>query len=434
MGRWFGANTRLSIAIALNVIAARSVSATDELEGKLVTEIRIHGIKYTKEYVVTREIASRVGEPFKRENVDLDKERLDRTRIFSSIDVKALSEDDGVVIDITVTETFPYLPIISMQVNDENGVSLGPGFRSINFLGRGIELGGSVQFGGAQNAEAYIRNPWIAGNHVSYEVNYFRRDRTNQLDNFEELANELDGRFGSWIGQTGRIGAMAGASSFGSDEDGITIDPDNTDTIPYLGFYLGYDNRDLWTNPSFGWWTELDTSWNDVVNTDADYWTTNVDVRRYHTFARKHTTALFTLATFQSGVVGTDVPIHQDFHLGGTNTVRGWSLNSRIGKNQNINMAEYRYHLLEPLAVGFKGFNVYVGLQVAGFVDYGLAWDESQEFATNNFITGYGVGLRLLVPFVDQVRLDFAWGEPGQGMTFHFGIFPKAEMQRARVR
>jgi outer membrane protein assembly factor BamA len=99
-----------------------------------------------------------------------------------------------------------------------------------------------------------------------------------------------------------------------------------------------------------------------------------------------------------------------------------------------INTAEYRYTLMKPRAVGFKGFSVYIGLELAAFGDLGLAWNEGRDFRADNFIGGYGFGLRLLVPFVDRIRIDFALGESGRGLRSQFGILEKAVKQRERVR
>lgn len=411
-----------------------TVVSADDLEGKIVTEIRIQGLQHTKEYVVRRELASRVGEPYTRATVEKDKNRLDRLRLFSAIDVRPVAKESGVEIRISVREILPYLPTVSVQVNDENGLSIGPGVKSLNFLGRGIELGGSVQFGGSTNVEASVRNPWVAGNHVSYQVQYFRRDRRNELDDFHEIANEPDVRVGSFIGERGRIGVRAGLRSIHSDRDGVTLSPDHTDNIPSVGVFLGYDTRDIWSNPGRGWWNEFEIGRSNVLGTEGDYWTYVFDVRRYDTWEERHTLMLTSLTTIQTGRVGIDIPLHQDFHIGGTNTIRGWSLDSRSGKNQLINTAEYRYTFLKPRPVGLGFFRIYFGLQLAGFADVGHAWNESGEFALNRFIGGYGLGLRILAPFIDEIRVDVAFGEPGEGATFHFGLYPKVLMQRARVR
>jgi outer membrane protein assembly factor BamA len=143
---------------------------------------------------------------------------------------------------------------------------------------------------------------------------------------------------------------------------------------------------------------------------------------------------LTSLTTLQSGILGEDIPIYADFHIGGTNTIRGWPLDARSGKNQFINTVEYRYLLTEPRPFSLSFFTAYIGLQLAAFGDFGHAWNETNDFAVNQFIGGYGVGLRVLIPFVDEIRMDVAWGAPGEGMTFHFGIYPKVVMQRQRVR
>ena len=63
-----------------------------------------------------------------------------------------------------------------------------------------------------------------------------------------------------------------------------------------------------------------------------------------------------------------------------------------------------------------------------------MLWDESNQFAWDNFIGGYGVGLRLLLPGVSAIRLEFGWGQSGAKVIVGFGVFEKADMQRRRVR
>jgi outer membrane protein assembly factor BamA len=396
-----------------------------------VREIRISKLKYTKRETIIREMVSRVGEPFRRANIVKDKERLDRLGIFSSIEINAIEENNEIVVDIEVKETFPYLPMLSIEVTDENGVSAGPGFRAVNLFGRAVRFIASARFGGATNAEVRMTDPWFAGNRVGYDVHFFQRDRKNKLDDFNELSTELNGRVGTWLGDKGRIGGRLGFLSLGSDRDGVTLSDDNRDNVPSAGFFLGYDSRDLVTNPHRGWWNELDISKNAG---NADFWKLIFDVRRYQPIANRHTLVLFSLLTLQTGEVDQDIPSYLDFHIGGTNTIRGWDLDARSGKNEFINTVGYRYIVVEPRSFTVFGTHLHLGLQLTVFGDFGNAWNESNEFKLDNFIDGYGFGVRLLVPFVEMIRLDFGWGEPGQGMRFHFALFEKPVMQRFRVR
>ena len=79
-------NKRRFPGIVVAAVLVASSAFSDDLEGKLITEIRIQGLSHTKEYVVVRE-PSRVGEPFSEQNVKKDGERLDRLGIFRSIEI-----------------------------------------------------------------------------------------------------------------------------------------------------------------------------------------------------------------------------------------------------------------------------------------------------------------------------------------------------------
>ena len=68
------------------------------------------------------------------------------------------------------------------------------------------------------------------------------------------------------------------------------------------------------------------------------------------------------------------------------------------------------------------------------FADLGLAWNDAEDLEASSAIDGYGFGVRLLVPFVDVIRIDVAWGEPGHGASAYFGVSLKATRQRQRVR
>jgi outer membrane protein assembly factor BamA len=300
-------------------------------------------------------------------------------------------------------------------------------------FGRDIFLTGLARFGGATNVTLFLENPWFTGNHFSYTLEANRRERDNQLDNFLETSTEISLRLGSYIGEAGRIGALLGFQSIESDSAGKTLSGDNRDIVGSVGFFVGYDTRDLWSNPHTGWWNQFEvTKVGGFPGFDSDFWLFNFDVRRYVPIVNRHTLALFSLLTLTSG---DKIAPWQDFHLGGTNSVRGWDLDSRRGKHQFINTAEYRYTFVQPRLLSLPfGLTFDLGLQLALFGDWAVAWDKSDEFKIDNSIAGYGAGVRLLVPFVSQFRFDFAAGESGMGVFVRIGSFPKPVAQRNRIR
>jgi outer membrane translocation and assembly module TamA len=82
-----------------------------------------------------------------------------------------------------------------------------------------------------------------------------------------------------------------------------------------------------------------------------------------------------------------------------------------------------------PLGINYSG-----GMQIGLFVDTGIGWESDNQFAMNNFITGFGAGIRFLVPIVGMARLDFGFGQKGKGIMLHLGAFEKPVMARRRVR
>jgi outer membrane protein assembly factor BamA len=141
-----------------------------------------------------------------------------------------------------------------------------------------------------------------------------------------------------------------------------------------------------------------------------------------------------SLTRLRTGELGQTIPSYLSYNLGGANTIRGWNLDARHGKNEMINSVEYLYSLMKPRPLSLKGVNLYLGIRLAAFTDFGIAWADSQDFNSGTWIAGAGVGIRLLIPFLEVIRFDLAYGEPGAGIHSHTGIQWKADRQRPRVR
>jgi len=404
--------------------------------GKIVSEIRLVGLNRTKEFVVLRELGSKVGEPFTEENARKDPDRLDRLGIFGSIELRAIvDESDEVILELHLKETFPYLPRPSLEVSDADGASIGAGFTALNLFGRAIRLNAAVRGGGATTVELVSEAPWVWGDRYGYDIEIFGRNRFNDVWDFDEDSFELNLRLGKRIKEHFRAGLLFSYISLTSDQPGITLDPTNSDRVPSLGVYVGINNLDSWFNPRRGWRNELQVSKSGGdLGGAADFSSYLIDVRRYQPIVDRHQIVVFSLATYRTGVPDETFPIWLAYEIGGANTVRGWSFASQTGKSQFINTLEYRYTVMEPRFFPLFGLNITVAVLAAAFVDSGIAWHEAEEFKRSNFLTGYGLGLRFLVPFVDMVRLDLGWGEENGGAAFTVGVRAKPFMSRRRVR
>jgi outer membrane protein assembly factor BamA len=405
------------------------------LYGKTIREIRIVGARHTRHDVIRRELKSKVGEPFLESVVIQDHRSLDRLGIFAEVRIYGEESDGGVVMTVEVKETLRFLPMVSLNISDENGISAGAGLKSVNLAGKAVYFSGVARFGGATTVELILRDPWVWGNHLGYQLDYYHRDRRNELYDFEEVADEGFLTVRSYVGERGRIGFHFSFQSIRSSEDGRTLSKSNTDNVAAARALIAFDSIDLMSNPTSGWWAEIDIERSGLFNTDSDFIRTNLDLRRYFKISDRQSIAASSLTTLTTGKVSEDIAVWQQFGLGGTNSVRGWELGSVIGKNQMINTLEYRYMLMPPRSFTYFGLTASLGLQITAFGDLGWAWEgETSTQFGDSMVDGYGAGLRFLIPYVGVARLDFGVGQPRGGIEVHLGGYEKQARQRERVR
>ena len=415
---------------APTVAASSPTNPIDPLEGKVVREIRISpGLRPSTEDIVRRHLASRQGVSFHHATLVEDRRRLDALRLFSSVEIKPVAAGDEVVLEVDVKETLRLLPLIALSVTDENGVSAGPAFKGINLFGRGTLSSGTAQFGGTTTVSARLDRPTVTPGMWAFDARAVYRSRRNELFDFDETSTTISASGGwNWTSRV-QVGGRAEFVWFDTGSAELELSPSGSDHLPAVGLFVTYNSLDPLSNPRVGWFGSVDIA---RQFGDAQSWTLTLDGRRLQPLSARSTLSLVAFAESQSGVVGRDLPEYYQFGIGGTNSVRGWALGSRIGKNQAIATVEYLYSIVPIRTFTLFGQNLYGGIQAAGFSDVGLAWTD--RFSASDAIDGYGVGLRLLVPFVDVVRLDLAFGEPGGGARFGVGIKLKADKQRDRVR
>jgi len=421
----------LLVAVACAAAPERALAQAGNLEGRPVAAIRVIGLKHTEPALVERHLRDRVGAPLREANLATDRRRLDELRLFTSVDLLPVLENNQVILQVTVTETLRVLPTLSLRVTDENGLSAGLGAKTINLANIGARTGTTVRFGGETSIVGTAEKSTITPGTWAWRLDASYTERRNTLYEFDELATSIGAR----AARNFRHGLSSGFSTtllmIDAGTSGATLSDDGRDEMPSLGGFVTFDTLNSSTDPRSGTWAEFEV---DRLMGDAQSWTVTADARRFIRVADRQSLLFYGLATLQTGVPGVDIPEYLQYALGGANSVRGWSLGSRRGGHQFLGSAEYSYVVLPVRPFAVKGFNLYAGVQAIGFADVGKASHGAAGATEGGAIGGYGVGLRLLVPFVDIVRLELGWGEPGQGPTAYFGVSLKAVRQRQRVR
>lgn len=425
--------TILVTVLAISGTTTASLAQNASVTPRTTVPIRgivVSGLQHIRESIVLDQLDVRVGDRFDETVVPRNIQRLDRLGVFSRIEIVPSQDVDGVRLAIAVVETLRILPAVSIAISDANGVSAGPTIRLLSVRGVPHEVSATTRFGGSTLVEFKEVSPYLYTRRLWHLLRLTFEDRQNELDEFGQTSVETDGQIGARLSERSKVGALFNMFTVSSDVPGKTLSSPNRDWFFSGGALYEYDSRDLPTNPSRGWWNSVDFLWRGGSGT---YLTVNCDVRRYQPLSDGQFLVASTLLTLQSGTIGEDVPVYGDYSLGGENTIRGWPFGSRRGKNQFINTLEYRHSIVRPRDFKVFGFNFYAGVAAAVFGDVGAVWSDPGEFA-DRFIGGGGAGLRIVVPFVNLIRLDLSFGEPGGDAFLKLGVNEKFVTQRNRVR
>jgi outer membrane protein insertion porin family len=406
--------------------------------GYVVSAIHLQGNKVTRNYVVTREIHTKTGQPLDVETLSDDFQRLENIQVFSQVTIVPSASDSTVALVFDLKEMPKVLVYPALSFTDQNGWSYGAGASSINVQGRNISTSLKALFGGNTALMFNLSDPWITGNHLSAKLNVAHQEMYDQFDEFNETDNYVVGWLGTYVRKYGRAGLGLGWLQVNSDVPGNTLDPDDTDNFYVAGIYLTYDSRESVRNPDNGWYANFqEQRYNDGVHGQGVFWFTSLDLRKYARTFGSQILSIGGFAQFQSGVVGVNVPDYLQFRMGGANSIRGYDLDSLgqtlYGKNQFIVTTEYSFQLRPIRQYAIFKWTFSLGLSAAVFADNGIAWSQGSDFNTSRNRIGGGAGLRVLVPGMGMIRFDFAQGEGG-GFAFNFATGFKFDAQTKRVR
>jgi outer membrane protein assembly factor BamA len=426
-----------SVAKIAKIESIRPGLPVDLPYGEVIREIRIEGNRYTDEDVIKSAIKSQVGHPYTEENAKRDLLWVYRLGSFTEVLFDTEPLTDGIALVCTVSEATPYIPALSLSLTQENGLEIGPALSSPNLFGTAARASAYLRFGGATNIGLRYADPqlpvenWMYG----YRFTYFHRERANVLLGYQEKTDELFLEIGQPTSDFMRTGLRFRYLRLSADQDSITLDPDNSDEIPSLGLFVQQDSRNG-IYPTDGYYIDLELSKYGLFGGDGDYWRLDLDVRRYvgvPFVGERHSLTFASFATLVNGELGKTIPVHQEFFVGGTNSVRGWSLGSHEGQNQWLNTAEYWFRLMEQKKWKFWFIKWRMGFQIGVFGDFGTAWTDYEDFE-GNMISGFGAGFRLTLPVVTMFRFDLAYGEGGSSVRVFIGGAEKAHAQKNRVR
>ena len=423
----------------------------------VVEGFKVKGNVKTKDYVVTREMKLKKGEPFNAKAARRSMQRVYNLGYFEDVNIKLNPgrEPNGVEVEISVVEMNTGTFGIGAGYSNADGfvgmVSIG----DKNFRGIGDKINLRWEFGGEDNKNydfSYTR-PWLDDKETSATINLY--DITNEYADYnidgDEIARYDKKRRGQEITFSRRthnefisnyITIKNRDDIYKGEADGYENDPnqyyednfykenekgevvnksdkyeswmpktaaerrkENFGVTRSITLGRVYDSRDNIYDPHEGKRIGYSVEWAGGMGGDFDFTKWTADWRYYFRAGGESVWALNIGAGYASG----DMPLSQRFTMGGSDTLRGYEDDQFRGNSMLKATLEYRFPIVKKV-------------QGVLFTDNGYAWDKrhEDEFDMGLLKNSYGVGLRINSP-LGPVKLDYGYGEDGGKFHFSFG-------------
>lgn len=452
-----GDRERVPVAVSKNANTERGtmdlVYQVDEGEPSKIEKIEIHGNTKTKDKVIRRELAVTPGELFDMVRVRLSKERLEGLQYFTRVQTE---------VEPTEVSNLKNL-IVDVEEGPSGNFYFGAGFSSIDqlfgyigmtqgnfdlfnppyFTGGGQKLRLQATIGTRQeNYELTFIEPWFLNRKLALQVDLFHKDIRYYSDLYDQretgarlgltralfteafrvglnyTIEEVGIHFGS--GTTTNLVVGTGPISF---PNRTVIPPTVSPTllaeqgdrlVSKVGMSLFYDTRGGGLLPNRGQRTGVNFSVaGGPLGGDTDFYKIEMESKWYFK-------GFFEGNVLELGVSGgvveaysdtPQVPLFDRFFLGGANTVRGYKYR-HVGPKDEFG---------EPIGGGTYWFGsaeysipIIERLRLAAFYDIGMVYRDAYSFDPHGFNTGvyndnWGVGIRLNIPQLGPLRLDYAF-------------------------
>ncbi len=403
----------------------------DEAAGKsYIEKIEIKGNTKTKDNVIRRELAVHPGETFDMVRVKVSKSRLEQMQYFDKVETESQETDvpnhKNLVIDVEEGTT--------------GHVELGAGFSSIESLfgfvgyregnfdlfhppffrggGQKLRLGVTL---GLQRKDYQITfiEPWFLGQRLAFQVDLYHSELSYFSDVYDitqtggrlGLTKQLPYNFQAGISYTLEDIQLRNVQTTAP----IVIQNEPKDRlVSKIGTTLTYDTRNNAIQPTRGQKTELLTELaGGPLGADADFY--KWEARTFWYFRGIWESHILELVG-KIGVVEAygdsarnatggrnPVPLFDRYFLGGVTSLRGYryrQVGPKIGDEPIggdtffFGSAEYSVPIIERL-------------RLALFYDIGNVYEKAYDFKFRDFSDNWGVGIRLNIPRLGPLRLDY---------------------------
>ena len=406
--------------------------------------IQIKGNEKTKNYVITREMKLKPGEPFNAKDARRSMQKVYNLGFFEDVNMKLNPgrEPNAVVLETDVVEQKTGTFSIGGGYSKSDGLVGIIGLGDNNFRGTGDKINVQWEFGGnaedsSHNYQFSYTRPWLDSKQTSLSFNLY--DMTNEYDDygfldasgsivdndkrratydknrkgFEITLGRPQGEFiTNYVTFKNRrdtfIDYVSGPVDY-SNPTGEYAETyknylqDNFGLTRSMTLSRVFDSRDNVFSPTEGHYYSLSAEFaGRAFGGDFDFNKYTAQDRSYLKVGKSQVVALRLMAGYADG----HMPESGKFSVGGSDTLRGYEDDQFKGNKMLAATAEYRF----PIASKIQG---------VVFTDIGNAW-ENEGYKLSDLKTSVGVGVRVNTP-LGPIRIDYGKGDEGGRTSFSFG-------------
>jgi len=391
----------------------------------LVDKIIIDGNKKTKENVIRREILHPIGQPLDSLILNEDINRLYNLGIFSTVDIQFKNN----TYQVDLVESFSIIPDLVIDYSEiTKKWSYGFGLAHINFFG----LNQQLYLGGAFIGEKWfvisLNNPWIYGDHVSFNTVLYNRFSDNPFYDYRFNATYFLVETGFYNGLNNKF--EFGLSYYKNKKHTRGDVPQNEqDIYRYLNleFNYQYDTRDVYKDPLKGSLFGINTRYSkSLINNNSDISQLSFSLQNFFLLKFKY----LHEPVFSYGIYGLfkfpkflKLPIHEYEYLGGEDFVRGYSsfpneYPDGFEKNIEVSNIIYNYLELQSTILKKKDYGkIEFGIDGVLFINSGIGSKAIKQFSFDNLLIGYGFGFKFFITGPPPISIMFGFNPYGQKYT-----------------
>ena len=379
---------------------------TVDLQAARVGEIVIEGNQKTRDYVIERELTFKPGDILRRDQVRRSIERINMLGFFNYVTANFYETDDpnAVGVRIEVEERRTGLASIGAGYSSQDGFIGYVEVRDNNFFGRGQRVNVRWEFGANRNTyDLGFYAPYLVGRNLSFETNLYNRttQRTHLGEKYTDQRVGGDVTLGRPLGEYTRGFVRYKLENWTQTPEGGTAESGATRSVTLSTITNTTDHP---FSPTRGYRLGLSAEFaGGFLGGDVNFTKYQADLSRY--FRVGSSGQVVALRAMYGH--GNNLPQHEEFVVGGSETVRGYDFGAFSGQRMVVFNAEYRFPITEAV-------------QGVVFADLGRAFDPSEPIGFNDLKFGYGVGVRLDT-FLGVIRIDYGIGENGGRTYFSIG-------------